>query len=56
MTDETESTAIINEAVENFNDWGLYFPQTHQSFSDDPNMNVSRPFKNFFGIFNLNLF
>lgn len=50
---EKESTLIINEAVKNFNKWGLYFPNTYQSFSNDPNMNASRPFKNIFGIFNL---
>ena len=56
MTDEAESTAIINEAVRNFNEWGLYFPEAHQSFSSDPNMNASRAFKNIWGIFYLNLF
>lgn len=50
---EKESTKIINEAVEKFNGWGLYFPEAYQSFSKDPNMNASRPFKNILGIFNL---
>ncbi len=53
MNDEKDSTAVINEAVENFNEWGLYFPEAYQRFSDDPNMNVSGPSRNFFGIFNL---
>ena len=50
---EEESTLIINEAVKRFNEWGLYFPSVHQSFSKDPNMNASRPFKNILGVFNL---
>ena len=50
---EEESTKIINEAVEKINGWGLYFPSSYQSFSDDPNNNSSRPFKNILGIFNL---
>lgn len=50
---EEESTKIINEAVDKFNEWGLDFPEAYQSFSDDPNQNMSRPFKNFLGIFNL---
>lgn len=53
VIDENESTLIINEAVDNFNQWGLYFPEAYQSFSDNPNMNASRPFKNIWGIFNL---
>ncbi len=53
VIDEQESTLIINEAVENFNEWGLYFPKAHQSFSGDPNMNYSKPSKNYFGIFSL---
>ena len=56
MTDEAESTAIVNEAVKNINEWGLKFPEAHQSFSGDPNMNSSRAFKNILGIFYLNLF
>jgi hypothetical protein len=50
---EEESTLIINEAVKKFNEWGLYFPSAYQTFSNDPNMNASRPFKNILGIFNL---
>ena len=50
---EKESTRIINEAVKIINEWGLYFPNTHQSFSNNPNMNTSRPFKNILGVFNL---
>ena len=51
--DEKESTKIINEAIEIFNEWGLYFPKAYQSFSNDPNENASRPFKNILGIFSL---
>ena len=47
VINEKESTAIINEAVKNFNDWGLYFPETHQSFNSDPNMNYSGKRKNY---------
>ena len=47
---EEESTKIINEAVENFNSWGLYFPKACQTSSKDPNMNASRPFKNILGL------
>ena len=53
VIDENESTLIINEAVDIFNEWGLYFPEAYQSFSSNPNMNASRPFKNIWGIFNL---
>ena len=53
VIDENESTLIINEAVDNFNEWGLYFPRAYQSFSGNPNMNASRPFKNIWGLFNL---
>ena len=56
VTDEGESTAIINEAVVNFNEWGLYFPESHQSFSNNPNENVSRPSKKIMGIFTFDLF
>lgn len=51
VIDEKESTVIINEAVKNINEWGLYFPEAYQSFSDDPNSNYSRPFKNVLGLF-----
>ena len=50
MTDESESTAIIDEAVQNFNEWGLKFPVTFQYFNDDPNNNYSGPAKNFLGL------
>ena len=50
---EEESTKIINEAIENFKEWRLKFPKAHQTFSSDPNMNSSRPFKNILGIFNI---
>ena len=53
VIDENESTQIINEAIENFHSWGLKFPKAHQSFSNDPNQNSSRPLKNVFGIVKL---
>lgn len=45
--DEEESTAIIDEAVKNFNEWGLTFPVAYQMFNNDPNNNYSSPSKNF---------
>jgi hypothetical protein len=53
MTDEAESTAVVNEAVDQFHQWGLNFPETHQSFSSDPNSNYSKPFKNILGIYHI---
>ena len=50
---EKVSTNIINDAVDNFNEWGLYFPKTYQSFNNDPNANYSRGGKNFLGIYDL---
>lgn len=43
----------FNNEFFNYNEWGLYFPKAHQTFSDDPNMNVSRPVKNVLGIVSL---
>lgn len=48
---EEVSTKIINDAVENFNEWGLEFPKTYQTFNNDPNANYSRGGKNFLGIY-----
>lgn len=53
VINEQESTRIVNEAAQNFNDWGLYFPKVYQTFDDDPNMNYSKRFKDYFGIFGL---
>lgn len=50
---ENVSTQIINDAVDNFNEWGLYFPKTYQSFNNDPNANYSRGGKNFLGIYDI---
>lgn len=50
---EEVSTKIINDAVKNFNEWGIEFPKTYQFFNDDPNANYSRGGKNFLGMYNL---
>ena len=50
VIDENESTAIFDEAVQNINDWGLKFPEAHQTFDNDPNNNYSGPSKNFLGL------
>ena len=50
IIDEEESTAIIDEAVKNFNEWGLTFPVAYQMFNNDPNNNYSCPSKNFLGL------
>ena len=47
---EEESTSIIDEAVKNFNEWGLTFPVAYQMFNNDPNNNYSCPSKNFLGL------
>lgn len=53
IINEEVSTQIVNDAVNNFHKWGLEFPDTYQSFSDDPNANYSRNMKNFLGIYDL---
>ena len=50
VINEEESTAIINEAVDNFHAWGLNFPKAYQSFNNDPNSNYSSPGTNYLGI------
>ena len=50
---EEKSTKIINDAVNNFNEWGLVFPKTYQKFDNDPNANYSRGAKNILGIYDL---
>ena len=50
VINEEESTAIIDEAVQNFNEWGLNFPKTYQMFNNDPNNNYSSKSKNFLGL------
>ena len=48
---EKISNQIINDAVNNFNEWGLTFPKAYQSFGDDPYVNYSKKAKNIFGIY-----
>lgn len=50
---EEVSTKIINDAIENFHEWGIDFPEVAHFFSNDPNANHSKPVRNFLGIFNL---
>lgn len=53
IINEKVSTQIVNDAVNNFHKWGLEFPDTYQSFSNDPNANYSKNMKNFLGIYDL---
>lgn len=53
IINEEVSTQIVNDAINNFRKWGLEFPDTYQSFSDDPNENHSRKTRNFLGIYDL---
>ena len=53
IINEEVSTQIVSDAVNNFHKWGLKFPNTYQSFSDDPNANYSKNMKNFLGIYDL---
>lgn len=48
---EETSGIIIDDAIENFNEWGLYFPKAHQKFSNNPNNNHSRPGRKMLGLF-----
>ena len=50
---EEVSTIIINDAVDNFNEWWLYFPKTYQKFNNAPNANYSKGSKDFLGIYDL---
>lgn len=42
---EAVSDQILNDAVQNINSWGLYFPKVYHKYHDDPNDNYSRPVK-----------
>lgn len=37
------STKIINDAVSNFNEWGIDYPKAIHHFDNDPNNNYSKP-------------
>ncbi|MDD6272492.1 MAG: hypothetical protein PUA90_03105 [bacterium] len=50
---EETSTKIINDAVKNFNDWGLEFPQVIHHFDKDPNNNYSRSVIKYLGFFEI---
>ena len=51
--DETVSTQIINDAVDNFNKWGLKFPEATHHFDKDPNNNYSRSMVKYLGLFEI---
>lgn len=45
------STQIINDAVINFNEWGLKFPNVTHHYDKNPNNNYSRSIVKFLGLF-----
>lgn len=47
------STQIINDAVNNFNKWGLKFPKATHHFEKDPNNNYSRSMVKYLGLFEI---
>lgn len=47
------STKIINDAVENFKEWGLEFPKATHHYDKNPNNNYSRSMKKYLGLFEL---
>ena len=47
------STQIINDAVYNFNKWGLNFPEATHHFDKDPNNNYSRAMVKYLGLFEI---
>ena len=53
IINEKTSTQIINDAVNNFHEWGIEFPKIYHKFSNNPNNNSSGNRKNFLGIYNL---
>lgn len=50
---EDVSSKIINDAIRNFREWGLEFPDAAHFFSNNPNTNNSAPAKNIFGLLTL---
>ena len=47
------STQIINDAVDNFNEWGLKFPKATHHFDKNPNNNYSRSMVKYLGLFEI---
>lgn len=45
------STKIINDAVDNFREWGLDFPNATHHYDKNPNNNYSKSMKKYLGIF-----
>lgn len=50
---EEVSTQIINDAVSNFNEWGLEFPEVIHHYDKDPNNNYSRSVIKYMGLIEL---
>lgn len=50
---EDVSTEIINDAVSNFNEWGLKFPTATHHFDNNPNNNFSRSMVKYLGLFEI---
>lgn len=50
VINEDVSNKILNDAVENFRDWGLYYPDVLQVLSDNPNNNYSGPYILYFNL------
>ena len=53
IINEETSTQIINDAINNFHEWGIEFPKAYHKFSNNPNSNYSGNRKNFLGLYNL---
>lgn len=53
VINEEVSTKIINDAIENFHEWGIEFPKVYHFYNNNPNANYSRKGKNLFGIYDL---
>ena len=47
---EDSSTKVINDAVENFRNWGLKYPDATHHFDKDPNNNYSRAMVKYLGL------
>ena len=50
---EDVSTEIINDAVNNFKNWGLKYPNATHHFDKDPNNNYSRSMVKYLGLFEI---
>ena len=50
LIDDDVSTTILNDAVKNFNSWGLKFPKVEHIFKTDPYSSYSVPARKILGI------